>query len=215
MNNSSSQVPEIDGLQYIENFISEQEEQSIIDCLDNQSNDWSNDISRRTIQYGFRYDYTRQKIAAKVTAIPEALDFLVERLTPYYDGTNINQMIINEYCGDYQGIKKHIDFLDFGPIISSVSLLDPCVMVFYEQDIVNDNEYVPTGKKFSMVLNPRSVLILKDIARYRWKHEVPPLRSYKKSGVECIPDVDASTYRRVSLTFRTLDQNKFDVLESE
>src|SRR5688500_8526734 len=110
-------IEEISGLTYIPNFITEEEEERILDYL-NQSPDWSGDIHRRTIQYGFKYDYIQQSIVSRMPDIPTELQYLVDRLNTYYTSP-INQMIINEYAGDNQGIRKHRDFLDFGPIESS------------------------------------------------------------------------------------------------
>ncbi|KAG2393206.1 hypothetical protein C9374_009783 [Naegleria lovaniensis] len=123
----------------------------------------------------------------------------------------ISQIILNEYCGPYQYIKKHVDSLHFGPVVSIVSLLQPCVMILYEasqdglpnqdyssnEDVNEKNETtrtslldvsIPikelktTGNRSSIVLEPNSLLILSGLARYRWKHEVISLKDYEKHG---------------------------------
>lgn len=54
------------------------------------------------------------------------------------------------------------------------------------------------GQQFEaiFILEPRSVMVLKDVARYKWTHEIPA----RKSDVIDGGKVERS--RRISLTFR-------------
>jgi hypothetical protein len=50
----------INGMQYLSNFIGEEEEKDLISIID--SNVWLTDLKRRTQHYGYKYDYTKKKI---------------------------------------------------------------------------------------------------------------------------------------------------------
>ena len=98
-----------------------------------------------------------------------------------------DQVIINEY-NPGQGISPHIDCIPcFGGVICSLSLLSPCIMDFKK------------GKdKHQILLKPRSLLIMKDEARYEWKHSIASRKSDNINGTK------TPRKRRVSMTFRTV-----------
>jgi hypothetical protein len=50
--------PEIQGLALIENFLTEDEENTYLKEIDNF--EWNNSLSRRTQHYGFVYNYTNK-----------------------------------------------------------------------------------------------------------------------------------------------------------
>ena len=122
------------------------------------------------------YDYKARKITAdlKIGEVPEWLQVC--------NIANFDQVIVNEYnCG--QGISPHIDCIPcFENTICSLSLLSSCEMIF---------EHENTNERKSIILEPRSLLILKDEARYKWKHSIPARKSNIKE-------------RRVSVTFRSV-----------
>jgi alkylated DNA repair dioxygenase AlkB len=120
--------------------------------------------------------------------LPDFLAVLSHRL--YDDGFFAdvpNQVIINEYLAG-QGIAAHIDCVPcFGPTISSLSLGSDCVMQFTH------------GKdRCDFTLPARSLLILKDAARYEWQHAIPARQTDRINGIR------QPRRRRVSLTFRTM-----------
>ncbi|MFT4968052.1 MAG: alkylated DNA repair dioxygenase AlkB [Candidatus Deianiraeaceae bacterium] len=168
MNLLQNEIPLIQGLTYTQNFITEEKEQQLISEIDKQL--WLNDLKRRVQHYGYKYNYKARKITPdlKIGEIPQWLQIL----------SNFDQVIVNEYlCG--QGITPHIDCIScFSNAICSLSLLETCEMVFEKDNI-----------KHSIILEPRSLLILQDEARYKWKHSIPQ----KKSNIK---------NRRVSITLR-------------
>ena len=158
------------GLQYIPSYITEEKQQELITKIDEQP--WLTDLKRRVQHYGYKYDYKARKItpALKIDPGPDWLQVL-----PNYD-----QVIINEYQQG-QGISSHIDCIPcFGDTICSLSLLSSCEMVFKQNK-----------QKISLILEPLSLLILQNEARYEWQHEIPARKSNVKS-------------RRVSITFRAV-----------
>lgn len=180
----------ISGMQYFPNFIGEEEEQELIRTID--CNEWSMEIKRRTQHYGYKYDYTKKKIdeSMYVGLIPIWMDsYISEMMELNLFAKKPDQVIINEYMPG-QGIGKHVDCITcFGDTVASLSLGSPCAMEF---------ENNKTGKKGSVILGPRSLLVLSSEARYDWTHTIPA-RLEDRFGEETL-----ARERRVSLTFRTV-----------
>lgn len=173
---------QISGLTYIPSFITEEQEQFLISQIDQKP--WLLDLKRRVQHYGYKYDYKARKIdeKMKIGAVPNWL--LSKEIFNHsvFEENNFDQVIINEYQQG-QGISAHVDCIPcFTNVICSVSLLSPCEMVF---------ENVNTKEKQSIILTPRSLLIMKNEARYDWTHCIPARKSNVKE-------------RRVSITFRKM-----------
>jgi alkylated DNA repair dioxygenase AlkB len=98
-----------------------------------------------------------------------------------------DQIIVNEYQPG-QGISAHIDCVPcFADTIASLSLGSSCVMDF---------THSKTGDKSSLLLEPRSLLVLTGDARYVWQHAIAGRKTDRHNG-QIIQRA-----RRVSLTFR-------------
>jgi len=178
------------GLQYIENFISSQEESMLIDVIDKQN--WLLDLKRRVQHYGYKYNYKSRKIdySMYLGTLPDWMDFMIERLL--FKGIleySPNQAIINEYLPG-QGITPHIDCQScFEDTIISLSLNSSCMMNF-ESSINNEKQ--------SFLLAPRSLIVLKNEARYKWKHGIASRKSDQWNNQKLLRD------RRISITFRNV-----------
>ena len=72
----------------------------------------------------------------------------------------------------------------------SLSLLSPCVMDF---------RHPPTGRAERLLLEPRSLLVLSDAARYEWEHGIAPRKRDVWQGMR------VERARRLSVTFRFRD----------
>lgn len=185
-------VPEmqIKGLQYIPDYISKAQEEELIKIIDNQV--WLNELKRRVQHYGYKYDYKAKKITEdlKLGNLPEWLEFYSKELHSKKLFSKIpDQVIINEYQAG-QGITPHIDCVPcFGDTIASLSLGSACVMEFIHSK---------TSEKQSLLLEPRSMVILSDEARYDWKHSIPQRKTDKYHGKTF------NRSRRISLTFRNV-----------
>lgn len=192
------QLPLIDGLTTIPNFITESEASELIKSIDQQ--EWFGDGKqlRRVQQYGVVYDYKTHQVNHHQTAtpFPEWLKPIIQRLEiEKHISKPIKQVFINEYV-NHQGIGPHIDSLDFGPEIISITLQDGCPWTFTRDKHASVTFMVPA----------LSLLVLSGDARYKWKHEIP----YSK----LVHWVDPHTklqqrfkrhkyFRRISLTFRS------------
>ena len=186
----TSSLPEIDGLRYIPNFITNAEAQVLLQKID--ANPWLTDLKRRVQHYGWKYDYTARRVdeTMRLGGLPDWLMDLGHRLQQEgYFSKLPDQVIINEYQPG-QGISPHIDCVPcFEETIASLSLGSLCVMNF---------THANTGEKTSRLLEPRSLLLFSGDARYHWKHGIAARKSDKHNG-QII-----ARGRRISLTFRNV-----------
>ena len=183
-------VPAITGLSYIADYIDESTEAALLEVIDSQP--WMNDLKRRVQHYGWRYDYKARNVTSdlRIGALPDWLQSYAVRLQQGGLFTEMpDQVIINEYQPG-QGISAHIDCVPcFADSIASLSLGSPCVMDF---------THSKTGEKSSLLLEPRSLLVLTGDARYVWQHAIAGRKTDRYQG-QII-----SRKRRISLTFRKM-----------
>ncbi|CAG8487029.1 15900_t:CDS:2 [Acaulospora morrowiae] len=188
----------LEGLRIIEDFINKDEELELINALN--SNAWcGRGIARRTQHYGYEFSYRYRKIMRDLGPLPDFMDFIIQRLVNQEiirDTKDIpNMCIVNEYDAG-QGIMPHTDSATlFGPVITSLSLLSPCLMKFTHASNLNDEAII--------LLRPRSLLIMTGSSRYDYKHTISKdlVEGFEVDG-EGILEIVRS--RRISLTFRTI-----------
>jgi alkylated DNA repair dioxygenase AlkB len=174
-------IPKIPGLSYFPNYISEEEERALASAIDREA--WDTTWDRRRQPYGWSYGKSEQP----PRSIPDWGRALVQRLQR--DGIGdppFNQMLVNEYFPS-QGIAMHCDYQPFDRTVVSLSLLSPCVMDFRR---------VRDGRRESLLLARRSLLVLSDEARYDWQHGIARRKNDRWQGM-IIPRA-----RRLSVTFR-------------
>jgi alkylated DNA repair dioxygenase AlkB len=178
------------GIKYVPNFITADLANFLISQLDLAN--WSNDLKRRVQQFGYLYDYRARRVLAEshLGPLPEWLEPVARTVGSAVNSSNVpDQVIANEYLPG-QGISAHIDCEPcFGPVVASLSLLSHCEMVFRSTD---------PGAKVSIILEPRSLIVLSDEGRYQWTHEIPARKSDTINGQR------QKRHRRVSLTFREM-----------
>ncbi len=180
--------PIISGLTYIADYIDAATEDALIRTLDTQP--WITELKRRVQHYGWQYDYKARSVTSdlRIGALPDWLQSYAVRLQQAgYFPEMPDQVIINEYLPG-QGISAHIDCVPcFADTIVSLSLGSPCVMDF---------THSKTGEKSSLLLEPRSLLVLTGDVRYVWQHAIAQRKTDRYNG-----HIIQRT-RRVSLTFR-------------
>ena len=185
-------IPEIDGLTYIPDFIASTTESALIKIIDAQP--WITELKRRVQHYGWRYDYKARSVTndLRIGVLPDWLQSYAMRLQQAgLFADTPDQVIINEYLPG-QGISAHIDCVPcFADTIASLSLESPCVMDF---------THSKTGEKSSLLLEPRSLLVLSGDARYVWQHAIAIRKTDRYNG-----QIIQRT-RRISLTFRKVKQ---------
>lgn len=186
----------IDGLQYIPNYVSEQEEAQLLRLVD--SGQWFHAIRRRIQFYGPVYYYTKHFLPEvqpernyEVSPL-STVQFLLDRFER--DGIfemsssshAPNQCLVNEYVSN-QNIADHVDHAQvFGDTIVGLSLLEPTVMTFSPIAPVQQQgqqEQLNQASKFSILLEPRSLYVFKREARYEWKHGIKSSKRLLKPPV--------------------------------
>ena len=195
------EVAEIIGLKYIPNFITQTEHNFLLEQIDSQP--WLSDLKRRVQHYGYKYNYKARAIdnSLHIGSLPDWALHLASRL---YDENLMSelpdQVIVNEYQPG-QGISSHIDCVPcFTDTIISLSLGSTCVMDF---------TIASTGEKIPILLEPKSLVVLKDDARYKWNHSIAARKTDQLQGKK-IP-----RKRRVSLTFRKVILSAGDMSNGE
>ena len=196
--------PKIPGLFYYPNYISPSEYEKLLQIIDN--NPWVKEIRRRQQHYGYLYYHTRHNLTTLQPTdqiydkfLPlESFDFLIERMMndgifPKDDPPT--QCLVNEYIGNHRIASHMDDFNAFGDVIAGLSLIEPCYMT------LKLAENPKTQMKFLM--ENRSLYILKDDARYKWKHGITAMKYYDnpRTGEKYYRGIQ---WRRVSLTFRKI-----------
>ncbi|MFL5766102.1 MAG: alpha-ketoglutarate-dependent dioxygenase AlkB [Bacteroidia bacterium] len=182
-------LAKVNGLRLIEDFITPEDEKFLLLTIDKQP--WLDDLSRKVQHYGYKYDYRARAILEnnKVGEIPHWMDCIIDRLiSQQVVNFRPDQAIINNYEVG-QGIANHIDCEPcFDATIMSLSLGSSVVMEFKDKE--NPKIIVP------ILLKPRSLVILKDQARYEFTHGI----AQRKSDV--FNNTKHERKRRVSMTFR-------------
>jgi len=178
----------ISGLELVPDYIAPSGQTQFLAIIDNSL--WMTDLKRRVQHYGYRYDYKARKVDSTMYlgTLPDWAHQLAIRL--HLDGYIAkvpDQLIANEYVSG-QGIAPHVDCVPcFDDTILSITLGSACIMDFTK---------LKSTEKQSLYLTSGSLLIMKDEARYDWKHGI----SARKSDV--IDGERITRGRRVSLTFR-------------
>ena len=179
----------IQGLLFIQDYITDDEEKQFIKTIDKQV--WDNSLKRRVQHYGYRYDYKARNVTKDMYLgkLPKWLNNVASKIKE--DGlceVVSDQVIINEYKPG-QGISAHIDCEScFGPRIFSLSLGSQVIMEFTQDG----------NPKKEILLTPRSLVMMYGEARYNWKHSIPA--RLKDNGID--------REVRLSLTFRNVAIDK-------
>jgi alkylated DNA repair dioxygenase AlkB len=184
------EYPNIKGLYFCENIISENEENNILNKANQQI--WLNDLSRRVQHYGYKYNYKSRKINKNdyLGVLPDWTNNMVNIIFSLIKNKNINlpyqkfdQLIINEYKTG-QSIGPHIDCEPcFKDGIVTVTMGCSGIMTFTHKK---------TKVSHDVKLKRRSVAIMTGESRYDWTHEI---NKYKNKNF-------TNHNPRVSFTFR-------------
>lgn len=191
-----TRLPSPEGLVYVPGFLSEQESQLFKECVDGET--WEPMGQRRILQYGHVYHRGTEKVSEIVPTrpMPSWCRLLAQKIVNHEGWSAFpDQVIINEYQPG-QGIGRHVDDPElFGPSVAVVSLGGPALLEFSRADSTDHNRY-------SILLEPGSLLVLSGEARYGWRHEI------KRRSSDRLGDLLHQRGRRISITFRTMRHPK-------
>jgi len=180
------EMPCIRGLQYLPEYLDVAAHDRLLTDVDSQP--WLMSVDHRVQIYGYNYSHPTRSVF-RTGDLPKWVTDLAVRLCD--DGLLPkvpNQMVANDYPPG-AGIFAHTDQAVFGDVVASVSLGSTCVMRF---------SHDASGRTEEVLLEPRSVVVLSDDARWAWRHEIPA------RTVDTWLDVERPRSRRVSLTFRVV-----------
>lgn len=178
--------PSIDGLRFQEEFITRDEELTLVDrirSLDFHEMKMRGVVAkRRVIHYGVKYSFETFK-ATPGPPIPEFLLPLRERSAAFANvsADDLAEALITEYAPG-AAIGWHRDAHPFDTVFG-ISLLSACRFRFRRGK-------VRAWETAELPLPPRSVYVLTGPARTEWEHSIPPVKEL-----------------RYSVTFRTLRSN--------
>lgn len=181
----------------VRDFLSPAEGEALLQSVDSAS--WlplgGVEGARRVQQYGVPYDH-RLGTTDSTETVPQpgwcqrlgktvAEAGFLERVP--------DQVIINEYLPG-QGIGAHTDSPDsFGPTVVSITLGSPVLMDFHEPE---------SDRIFQAWLETGSLLRMTGPSRYLWRHSIA------KRTYDMVEGGRVERQRRVSLTFRTVEEGK-------
>jgi alkylated DNA repair dioxygenase AlkB len=185
------ELPE--GFLYRSDFLSEAEESELLrifPALDFAAYDYHGYLAKRRVaRYGVNYDINTRELSGVARPIPDFLLGVRERAAEFAGvcADSLVQAMVTEYSVGTP-IGWHRDAPQFGTIIG-ISLGSACRMRLkpYASTKSDATRARPAAKPLSIQLEPRSIYVMRGIARSRWQHSIP--------AVEHI---------RYSITFRTL-----------
>eukprot|EP00761_Pharyngomonas_kirbyi_P003598 gb/GECH01003602.1/.p1 GENE.gb/GECH01003602.1/~~gb/GECH01003602.1/.p1 ORF type:complete len:233 (+),score=62.65 gb/GECH01003602.1/:1-699(+) len=193
---------DLPGFEYYHNYVTEEEAEQLMKIID--SNQWNKDIRRRQQHYGYVYYHTRHNLPEiqrfqQPQEVPslDVFDWLIERMNR--DGIfppeePPTQCLVNEYIANTR-IATHVDNSNaFGSVVAGLSLLEPVQMMFR----LIEDESIET----KLLLEPRSLYVLKNSARYDWKHGITQMKTVEMPDGKIVHRDE--NYRRISLTFREI-----------
>ena len=198
------------GLLLCKSFVTEEEEQDLIEMID--AGEWSGNgtgsnphLLRRLQQFGALYLTDKRVLLPSDDKIPQFCLPVKERLEKSLKALNLadelcipfNYVVFNEYLPS-QGIAPHTDAHIYGPVICSLSLASDCTMSFYK---VIDGYCDKENATFSIELPRRSMLVMSGEIRSGFQHSISKnLIDVTDNGREI------ERKRRISVIFRTFDE---------
>lgn len=182
----------VPGLLVIPDFIDEAMEDALMREIDTQV--WVVDYDRRLQYYSYRNEL---ESPYDLIAIPVPLPPVVLQLSQLIVAKGIlqyqpDQVIINEYLPG-QGLRPHKDRNYFENQICGINLGSGCIMRFI-RDRTKEVVDVPVLR--------RSLYVMQDDARKKWKHSIPPRKKDTIDGSVVHRD------RRWSITYRKVKPEK-------
>ena len=174
------------GFVYRPDFLTEREEESLLAEIDRLPLRAAMyrvfTAKRRILSFGAGYDFTSNR-PTPAPPLPDFLRALRERAAAWaaVAPDELSQSTIAEYSSGTQ-LGWHRDVPTFG-IVVGISLLSPCRMRLRPYPHVKGEKRAATA----VALEPRSIYVFRDEARWRWQHAISPTKAL-----------------RYSITFRTM-----------
>lgn len=182
------------GFVYAPDFLTAQDESGLLESMQTlafQDFDFHGyTAKRRVVEYGLEYDFSTKKTTS-TQPFPEFLCGLRARAAQFA-GLSVEKLvegIVTEYPPGAP-IGWHRDAPQFG-IIIGISLAGTARMRFKPYIAARQKpKQTQQRKPISVILEPRSIYIMRGAARWQFQHSIPPVEEL-----------------RYSITFRTLRDN--------
>ncbi|KAL7741763.1 hypothetical protein ACLKA6_000372 [Drosophila palustris] len=197
---------------YIPNFITSDQEQSILSHIERTPKPrWTQLLNRRLVNYG-GVPHPNGMIAEE---IPDWLQSYVDKVNNLgiFESQKANHVLVNEYLPG-QGILPHTDGPLFYPIISTISCGAHTILEFTKRESSGDGMDATREVLFKLLLEPRSLLILKDTLYSDYMHGINEINEDTLCDRICNYDLCENTYKigdhlvrrspRISLTIRNV-----------
>ncbi|XP_032666244.1 alpha-ketoglutarate-dependent dioxygenase alkB homolog 6 [Odontomachus brunneus] len=162
-----SQIP--DTACYIPNFITEEEERQIIQCVNSVPLPKWTQLRHRRLQNWGGVPHPKGMIAEEIPSWLQKYMNKVTALSAFESGVLPNHVLINEYLPG-QGIMAHSDGPLFYPVVTTISCGSHTFLDFYKQ--LDTTEQQQTRLEFSLLLEPRSLLVLQKDLYHGYLHSI-------------------------------------------
>ena len=165
------------GLRYTDDFVEAAVEQALIGriaALPLQRFQFGAfEGNRRVASFGYRYDYTFQRLA-EAEPIPDWVLPLARQVEAWAGlaGGSVRQVLCTEYEAGV-GIGWHRDKPHFEDV-AGVSLLAPCSFRLRRKS--GDG-----WERRTIIVEPRSAYLMTGPSRTEWEHSIPPLAEHRYS----------------------------------
>lgn len=156
---------------YIPDFLNDGEEKLLIHNIEKTSPvRWTQLKNRRLINFG-GVPTQKGMIAEEMPSYLQAYVDKINELNIFGEA-KANHILLNEYRPG-QGIMSHFDGPTFYPTITTISVGSHTVLEFHQpRSDEEDCEPSNTGAAFKLLVEPRSLLILKDDLYHRYMHSI-------------------------------------------
>jgi DNA oxidative demethylase len=169
---------EIEGLVYVEDLVSADEERELLAFLETlgfRDVTMRGQKAKRTVRhFGLDYDYEHGELAP-TDPLPPPLHVLRDRCAVLMERepAELVQTLVSRYP-EGAGIGWHRDAPMFGSKVAGVSLGAPCRMRFRRT-------VGGTRRVAQIELAPRSAYVLSGKARWSWQHSIPATKGMRHS----------------------------------
>ncbi|MGE0821757.1 MAG: alpha-ketoglutarate-dependent dioxygenase AlkB [Candidatus Binatia bacterium] len=161
----------IPGLEYRPNFLNATDEQQLVDVMRESrlQRTWPWKPYRRSrwhrVSFGWEYTAASRPLRKARLELPPLLATWRDRCGDIARVQTLDQVSVNWYPPG-AGIGAHIDAPLYGEMILVLSLASIAKIQWKEK---------ATGKSITTTIEPRSLYIMTDDARWRWSHQVLPV----------------------------------------
>lgn len=183
----------VPGFGYFPSSLTEGDENNLVQRINENQKRWEPDYSRLIQRYGYRYHH-REKVLTRLEPLPDWLNSWAMRFFELGWTTCIADQVTVQSYEPGIGISEHFDDRKcFGSSIVTISLLSPCVYSLFHPKLRSRHE---------LLVEPRSVVLLRESVRNEWKHGIPARKT------DSIGTGQISRGPRLSLTFRTVNLDR-------